>query len=52
MLEIGFNHNEIIECILINPFNNLMAYEIKDTLIAIRKKDGKKIFIGDLDEWI
>lgn len=52
LLEIGFNNNEIIECILINSFKNLIAYRIKDTTIAIRSIDGEKIKVGEIDEGI
>jgi len=47
LLEIGLSNGTDIECILINPFKNLIAYRVKDTTIAIRKSDGKKIFVDD-----
>ena len=49
LLEIGLSKDTIIECILINPFKNLIAYRVKDTTIAIRKSDGKKIKVGDAE---
>lgn len=47
LLEIGLSNGTEIECILINPFKNLIAYRVKDTTIAIRKSDGKKIRVGE-----
>lgn len=48
LLEIGLSNGIEIECILINPFKNLSAYRVKDTTIAIRKSDGKKIEVDDI----
>lgn len=50
LLEIGMSYGTVIECILINPFRNLIAYRVKDTIVAIRKEDGKKIMVGDIYE--
>ena len=50
LLEIGVSNGEIIECVLVNPFKNLSAYQVKDTLIAIRNIDGKKIKVSDINE--
>ena len=49
LLEIGLSNGEIVECILVNPFKNLSAYLVKDTLVAIRKGDGKKIIVKNID---
>lgn len=50
LLEIGVSYGEIIEYLFTNPLNNMIAYRIKDTTVAIRKEDGKKITVGDISE--
>ena len=50
LLDIGLNNNEKIECVLINPSNNMKAYKIKNTVIALRNTDSKYIKIGDYYE--
>jgi len=50
LLDIGLNNNEKIECVLINPSNNMKAYKIKNTVIALRNTDSKYIKIGDMNE--
>lgn len=50
LLEIGVSYGEIIEYLFTNPLKNMIAYRIKDTTVAIRKEDGKKITVGDISE--
>ena len=50
LLEIGISNGEKIECILRNPFKNMCAYRVKDTLVAIRKDDAKRINVCDIYE--
>lgn len=45
LLDLGFINNTPIKPVLINPSNDSRAYEIRGSLIAIRKSDAKNIFI-------
>ena len=45
LLDLGFIDNTHIKPVLINPSNDSRAYEVRGSLIAIRKSDAKKIFI-------
>lgn len=44
-LDLGFVKDTKISPILTSPSGNIRAYLIKDTLIAIRDEDAKKILI-------
>lgn len=44
-LDLGFVKDTKISPILTSPSGNIRAYLIKDTLIAIRNEDAKKISI-------
>lgn len=44
-LDLGFVKNTKISPVLTSPSGNIRAYLIKDTLIAIRNEDAKKILI-------
>lgn len=46
----GFNIGEEIKCVLVSPSKYIKAYLIKNTLIAIRDGDAKKIMVEVLDE--
>lgn len=45
LLDMGFTKNSEIECILKSCFNGPVAYKIKNTVIALRKKDASKILV-------
>lgn len=45
LLDIGFIKNSIVECVLESPLKDPKAYSIRGTLIAIREKDAKQIWI-------
>lgn len=47
LLEMGFVSGEKIECLLINPFKNMKAYKIKETVIGLRNTDASRIYIKD-----
>lgn len=44
-LDLGFVKDTKISPVLTSPSGNIRAYLIKDTLIAIRNEDAKKISI-------
>lgn len=46
LLDLGFISNTPIKPVLINPTNNSRAYEIRGSLIAIRKSDAERIIIN------
>ena len=50
LLDMGFNTDEEIKCVLVSPSKYIKAYLIKNTLIAIRNSDTKKIMVEVLDE--
>ncbi len=45
LLDLGFIKNTKIKPILISPFGDPRAYEVRGTIIAIRKQDAKLIDI-------
>ena len=45
LLDLGFIYNTPIKPIFTNPSNDSRAYEIRGSLIAIRKSDAKNILL-------
>ena len=45
LLDLGLIKNTIIKPIFISPFGNPRAYEVRGTIIAIRKQDANLIDI-------
>ena len=45
LLDLGFIYNTPIKPIFTNPSNGSRAYEIRGSLIAIRKSDAKNILL-------
>ena len=45
LLDLGFINNTPIKPVLINPSNDSRAYEVRGSLIAIRKSDARNILI-------
>lgn len=43
--DIGFTKNSQIECVLTSAFKGPIAYRIKNTVIALRRDDAKKILV-------
>lgn len=43
LLDIGLIENSIVTSYLISPFNDPIAYKIKNAIIAIRNIDSKEI---------
>lgn len=50
LYDLGLTKGAKIELMLISPSKCIKAYRIRDSLIAIRNKDAKKIEISGLDE--
>ena len=50
LLDMGITKGTPLKYLYKSPFNDPIAYLIKDTIIAIRKKDASKIMIGDISE--
>ena len=48
LLDLGLIPGTIIEAILSSPFNDPIAYKIKNATIAIRKCDSKNIIVEEL----
>lgn len=48
LLDIGLTRGTEVECTLINPGGNLIAYMIRGALIAIRDDDAKKILVEEI----
>ena len=45
LLDLGFIQGTDICCVLKNPANDLFAYLVRGTVIALRKEDSSKIFV-------
>ena len=45
LLDIGFIPGSEIECVLKSPLKDPIAYFIRGTLIALRNKNAKNIFV-------
>ncbi len=43
LLDIGFTKGSMIECVMKSSFHGPVAFSIKNTLIALRECDSKKI---------
>ena len=50
LYDLGFTKGTKIELALISPSKHIKAYCIRDSLIAIRNKDAKKIEISGFNE--
>ena len=49
LLDMGLVPNTIVECVLVSPFKDPVAYKIRNAVIALRKSDSKLIEIEVLD---
>ena len=45
MYDLGIIENSIIESLYKSPFNDPVAYLVKETIIAIRNDDAEKIIV-------
>jgi len=48
LLDIGLTPGTVIEKVMVNPGNNLIAYMIRGALIAIRNEDSSNILVREL----
>lgn len=48
LLDLGLIPGTIITAVLSSPFNDPIAYKIKNATIAIRKSDSKNIIVEEL----
>lgn len=48
LVDMGFTKDSEIECILKSPFKGPIAYKIKNTVIALRRKDASWITVKNL----
>lgn len=48
LVDMGFTKDSEIECILKACFNGPIAYRIKNTTIALRRRDAKHILVNSL----
>lgn len=46
--DLGITQNSIIKAAFKSPFGDPIAYLVKDTLIALRKKDCKSIIVDPI----
>lgn len=49
LLDIGLIPGVVVTATFISPFNDPVAYKIRNSLIAIRKKDSKNILVEELN---
>lgn len=49
LLDMGLTPGTKIECILISPFKDPVAYKVRNAIIALRTEDSNKIEIEVLD---
>ncbi len=48
LMDIGLIPGTVIECALCSPFGEPYAYNIRGTLMAIRRDDTESIIVGDV----
>ena len=46
LLDLGIIEGTNIELVLVSPFKDPKAYEVRGTTIALREEDAKKIYIS------
>ena len=46
LLDLGLIEGTTVKLILISPFKDPKAYDVRGTTIALRKEDAEKIFIS------
>jgi len=46
LLDLGLVHGTNIKAVFKNPIGNPIAYEVRGTIIALRKEDSKFINVG------
>ena len=45
LLDLGFVPGTVVECVLMSPFKDPVAYKVRNANIALRKSDSKLIEI-------
>ena len=45
LFDLGFCPGEKVRCVLNSPLGSLKAYQVKETLIALRDEDSSKIIL-------
>lgn len=50
LLDMGMTPGTVIECVLVSPFLDPVAYKIRNAVIALRNDDSKKIIVEVIDE--
>ncbi len=48
IFDLGITQNSIIKAMFKSPFGDPVAYMVKNTLIALRKKDCKNILVAPI----
>lgn len=49
LLDMGFTPGTKIECILISPFKDPIAYKVRNAIVALRTEDSKQIEVEVLE---
>lgn len=47
LLDLGFTEKSIVKKVMVSPAGDPTAYQIKGTLIALRKEEAEKIIIAE-----
>lgn len=47
LLDLGFTENSKVKKVMVSPAGDPTAYQIKGTVIALRKEEAKKIILAD-----
>lgn len=50
LMDLGFIEGNIVQCVLVSPFKDPIAYKVLNTVIAVRKKDSKKILVEVIND--
>ncbi|MDD6223768.1 MAG: FeoA family protein [bacterium] len=50
LLDMGMTPGTMIQCVLVSPFLDPVAYKIRNAVVALRRDDSKQIIVEVMDE--
>ena len=50
LLDMGMTPGTMIQCVLVSPFLDPVAYKIRNAVVALRRNDSKRIIVEVMDE--
>lgn len=48
LMDLGFTKGARVRCLLLSPFAGMRAYEVRGSMIALRLRDARGIFLEEM----